>query len=155
MKTLMLDPHGDDVALFGAFTAIRENATVHVVNPTVPVEEINAAYRALGLGLSIGKVLPSGFDRVIPPAWQQEGHHEHNTVAELAYATWPATPPLSGYLTYAPRGRRSREGAEVKPEADWIARKLAALACFRSQIAQDSTRPWFFELLDLREYVTA
>lgn len=153
MSVLMLDPHGDDLCLFGAFTAIREHAHILVTHATVPEDEIAAAFAALGVSFEIGTNPSDSFDRVIPPAWQQYGHEGHNAVAEATYSKFPATPSLSGYLTYAPRGQRSRDGVEVKPEPEWIARKLAALACFRSQIADPKTRPWFFDLLDLREWI--
>ena len=56
-----------------------------------------------------------------------------------------------GYLTYTRWNGRSTWGEEVAPEAAWIAAKHRALACYRSQIAEPSTRPWFMD--DMREYV--
>ena len=88
---------------------------------------------------------------VYAPAVEKDGHEQHNAIGQLALDVFG--PKVIGYLTYAPRGQRSREGTEVEPTPAEIVCKLQALACYETQVANPMTRPWFFELLDLREWV--
>lgn len=149
MTALLIDPHGDDAALFAAYICQRENPIVLVTHQTVPRQEVAAAMRTLGVSwkLSIGNGEP---DRVYAPAFHPEGHAEHNEAAEMAL-TYGV--PVVSYCTYAPRGQRTRTDNEVPYEALMVARKLRALSCFVSQIEQESTRPWFTYLLDVREWL--
>ena len=90
-------------------------------------------------------------ENVFAPAIETEGQEQHNAVGLLAQDVFGDR--VTPYLTYAPRGERSRYGVEVPPPtAHEIAVKLRALACYGSQITNPHTRPWFFELLDLREW---
>ena len=50
--------------------------------------------------------------------------------------------PITFYNTYR-RGEGRTRGVSVPYEADWPARKLRAMACYRSQIALPATQPWF------------
>ncbi len=150
MPTLLLDPHGDDCVLFASYLCLREKPHVVVCIPTVPEDEIGAAMEVLGCTWEIGGSVREA-RRVIAPAFHPEGHKEHNYVSLMASASLGEV--VDFYLTYAPRGQRSH-GTEVSPEPWMIARKLRALSCFESQIEQASTRPWFYDLLDMREWTT-
>ena len=150
MTVLAIDVHGDDLSLFSAFTCLRDEPLVVVVNQTVPTDEIDEAMSELGLQWRGWDQRPhSGVTHVIAPAYHPEGHLEHNVAAGLA-ADWRV--PITFYATYAPRGQRTRTDNEVPYEPWMVARKLRALSCFESQIEQESTRPWFTYLLDIREW---
>jgi hypothetical protein len=151
MSTLILDVHGDDVPLFSAFTAMRERAYVQVVNPTVPVTEIGRAFLALDL-IWLADDDEREFDVVYAPAYHADGHEGHNEVSFGALEEWGRS-KVRFYETYAPRGQRTRTETEVPYEPWMVARKLRALSCFESQIEQESTRPWFTYLLDVREWL--
>lgn len=91
-------------------------------------------------------------ESVYAPAIEVEGHEQHNAVGLLAQDVF-GSDVVTPYLTYAPRGQRSQYGVEVMPpSAHEIALKLRALSCYESQMTNPLTRPWFFELLDLREW---
>ncbi len=83
------------------------------------------------------------------PAWEVGGHHQHNLVG----AACSGLPELVTYLTYA-NGIKSRSEHQVLPSSpDDIARKHAALSCYRSQLSLDARMgcwPHFME--DLHEY---
>jgi hypothetical protein len=149
---LLVDPHGDDSVLFACYMLLRERPHVLVTHRSVPRQEIRAALTILGCSWSEGQTIWAEPSLLIHPAYEDEGHAEHNRVAELA-SELPA--PKVAYLTYAPRGVRSHLGQEIIPTPREIALKLRALACFESQIANPLTRPWFYDLLDMREWVRA
>lgn len=100
------------------------------------------------------------FDGLICPAWEQDGHEQHNDVARICRDLWPAE-QRTEYLTYTRTRGRSRSicnadfsvlpAHEVIPTPDMIARKHRALACYSSQMEVENCRDWF--LGDLREYV--
>lgn len=92
------------------------------------------------------------YDCLLAPAWEPGGHTHHNKVAEIAAGTWPAD-RVGRYLTYTPAGRSvpspDNPGfVTVDPEPEWIVRKLAALACYRTQIHEPTCRPHFLRPLD-------
>ena len=90
-------------------------------------------------------------EHVFAPAIEPEGQEQHNAVGLLAQDVFGDR--VTHYLTYAPRGQRSRHGVEVPPPtAHEIALKHRALSMYESQITNPHTKPWFFELLDLREW---
>lgn len=100
-------------------------------------------------------------DGIICPAWEQDGHEQHNGVARVCRDLWPAE-QRTEYLTYTRTGGRSRaivdqekmcltSGFEVIPSPDMIARKHRALACYKSQMEVENCREWFMG--DLREYL--
>lgn len=102
-------------------------------------------------GWADNKLFATKIENVFAPAIEVEGHEQHNAVGLLAQDVFGDR--VTHYLTYAPRGVRSRYGVEVPPPtAHEIALKLRALSCYESQITNPATRPWFFELLDLREW---
>lgn len=163
-NVLFFDPHGDDVALFAAYTAASEvEPHIIVTHPTVPRHEVLMAAGVLGCTVEFWEgdlddqrtyLLRTHFPfRVYAPASHSEGHEEHNRVAEFAKDALGAG-RVQSYLTYAPRGQRQNGGLEVYPEPEDIWRKLRAIGCFRSQIEQSSTRSWFYDLLDMREWIS-
>lgn len=182
MTTLLLAPHADDETLFAAYTCMRSQAHVIVcmqdqnfATRAQRSEEMATAVRIMGCthhewpmtedapnwdkardwlsSWNSTQFLQSKPDKVWVPAWHPEGHEQHNKVNELAREVF-GEDVLGTYLTYAPRGHRQRDGVEVVPTTDEIHLKLRALACYRTQIDQLPTRPWFFDLLDLREWVS-
>lgn len=91
------------------------------------------------------------FDHVFAPAVERDGHVEHNRVGKAALEVF-GEDRVTSYLTYTRTGGRSRDGREVPYEPEWIARKLCALAAYRSQHAHPARAPWFVDLIDLREW---
>jgi LmbE family N-acetylglucosaminyl deacetylase len=172
-RTLLIAPHADDESLFAAYLAQRYAAHVHVVYDEGRESELSLATTWLGCGYSQGNVPkgssadvveasliglrdPSGADdweRVIVPAVEDSGHEEHNLVGELALTTFSDV-ELIRYSTYAPRGIRMTWNVETFPDQPvHVARKLAALSCYRTQIEDPATAPWFYSLLDMREWI--
>jgi len=180
MNPIVLAPHGDDEALFVAYTCIRERAHViicsHDADPAyrkVRSLETTAAISILGCShhewpIEAGKIVwddaktklepwnstslvASTPDRVYAPAVNPEGHEEHNLIGNLAIAVFGDK--VIPYGTYAPRGQREVLAQEVVPTAAEIQLKLQAIACYRTQMENASTRPWFFDLLDMREWL--
>ena len=91
-------------------------------------------------------------DIVIAPSYEEGGHEQHNAVAQAATSVFGGD--VIHYLTYTREGGRSRDGYLVKPDdPEWIALKLRALACYRSQLRIENCRPWFTDLLDLNEWL--
>lgn len=89
-------------------------------------------------------------DRIYAPAYETEGHDQHNGVATLAEELWPGK--VTHYLTYTTRGK-SFSPHRVPATGDFLRRKLLALGCYRSQINHPSTREHFIR--DQYEYYTA
>lgn len=90
-------------------------------------------------------------DVVIAPSFEDGGHEQHNAVAEAATAVFGGN--VIHYLTNTRHGGRSTDGTEVElDDPEWISLKLQALACYRSQMRVPNCRPWFYDLLDLREW---
>ena len=181
-EVLLLAPHGDDETLFAAFTCMRYGKRLHVIVCTQDADEKMRGVRSLETSRAITllgcthhewpmpadqwdretakmwlegwaseKLFAQRIEQVFAPAIEPEGHEQHNAVGLLAQDVFGDR--VTHYLTYAPDGVRSRYGVEVPPPtAHEIALKLRALACYESQITNPATRPWFFELLDLREW---
>ncbi len=103
----------------------------------------------------IGLRDPAGMDDwdiVIVPDVEEFGHSQHNLVGRLALTVFQDC-ELIRYRTYSPRATRSH-GTPVHPDRpEFIARKLAALSCYRTQIENELTQPWFYSLLDMREFI--
>ena len=88
---------------------------------------------------------------VFAPAFEENGHAQHNAIAEAARVIFGDK--IVSYLTYTSNGR-SRDGQLNEPDDfDWISLKLRALSCYRSQLRVENCRPWFNELLDIREWL--
>lgn len=100
-------------------------------------DAVEAEMRALDL-----RVKPS---KVFAPAYEEGGHDQHNEVGLIANNVFRGR--VVEYLTYVRGSLRSRgdDDHEVRFESDWPAKKLKAMACYRSQIALPQTRPWFLD----------
>lgn len=184
MNPIVLAPHGDDEVLFAAYTCMRERAHVIVcsqdADPAVRKDRSLETTRAIEIlrcshhewpvpadrfekNLGQMKVWMAAWnstslvastpDRVYAPAIHPEGHEQHNLIGELAREVFGDK--VIFYGTYAPRGERQHLGREVIPDADEIRRKFEALACYRTQIEHPLSRPWFFDLLDMREWLSS
>lgn len=134
----------------------------------------NAPYPPEQIGAEIATrimQLPESVTDIWAPAFEEGGHEQHNLVA-LACDAFGGTCNVHRYLTYTRAGGKSRSsqyrchlpecmgvhlrpGVEVPPPSgEAIARKLRALACFKSQMQLDprlGTAEWFYGN-DLREY---
>lgn len=170
MNALLFAPHADDETLFAAFLAQKYMPHIVIVynEGKNREEEMRRATTTLGCEASQWvlkkgsgtqlirnrmRALKKGhnYDLVISPAWEIGGHEEHNLVGKVAKEVFFDIESVR-YLTYAPRGQRSKYGIEVSPEHPrWIANKLTALGCYESQIR--AHKAWFFDLLDLREWI--
>ena len=95
--------------------------------------------------------LGADWDIVLAPAVEADGHSDHNLIGMLAERVFSDV-EIVRYLTYTRYGRSSW-GKLVEPEREWIGLKLAALACYRSQASHPATCSWFYERLDLREWI--
>jgi LmbE family N-acetylglucosaminyl deacetylase len=170
-RALLLAPHADDESLFAAYLAQRYAAHVVAVFDEGRAGELDHATTWLGCGFHqmpipkgagedtveaflIGLRDPSGaddWDLVIIPAVEEFGHEEHDLVGRLALSVFQDC-ELIRYRTYSPRGTRSHGTPSLPDRPEFIARKLAAMSCYRSQIEDAATRPWFYDLLDMREW---
>jgi LmbE family N-acetylglucosaminyl deacetylase len=89
---------------------------------------------------------------VFAPVVEDDGHDEHNLVGRLAVEVF-GLGSVTAYPTYTRHGGRTTDvGREVPIENEWIIQKFWALSCFKSQIAHPARRPWFYDLLDMREW---
>ena len=169
--TLLIAPHADDETLFASYLAQRYEAGIAVVYDEGRSGELFQAGNYLGCptvnwgnhkGASPAEIrmyfdsFSDPPERVIYPAELVGGHEEHNIVSRVVVdwcQEWPGIERIE-YLTYAPRGRRVTDGVASLPEKpEHIARKLMALSCYRSQIEDPATAPWFYDLLDMREWL--
>lgn len=152
MKPLLFDPHGDDSVLFASYLCIRFNAHIVVWNRTVPTHEIKDAMEWLGCTWQDGWDPYADFSETIfAPEWREVGHEEHNELAIRVRGVYGES--VQSYCTYGPRGHRNIGRLPVIPTPEMIQRKLLALSCFKSQIELPATRPWFYDLLDMREWL--
>lgn len=173
---------GDDETLFGSFTILRHQPTVVICfksqvqqdrgGPTAKVREMETEGALWWLGgppyiqSTIFDTDPDPFDklagmmvrhdavygpeRVWAPAYEDGGHDQHNMIGELALEIFGDK--VQGYATYKRGHGRTRTNVEVECEPEWPALKLAAMACYRSQIRIENTRPWFFDADAQREW---
>ena len=165
---LLIAPHADDESLFAAYLAQRYSAHIVVVYDEGRENELAQAAQWLGctyeqLGVSkqavrhvVEHYLRSlskrdEWDTVIVPYVEDNGHEEHNLVGTIAAQVFSPR-WIVPYRTYAPRGRRSIGTESFPGEPVHVSRKLAALSCYRSQIEDPATGPWFSSLLDMREW---
>lgn len=173
--SLLLAPHnlGDDETLFAAFTCLKHRPHIVTVLRSVRQEangitaaereaETAAAAKVLGCTWEqwsypdddppwnrIRYALETqwrlhGWTRVFAPWPEPGGHPDHNRVGELAEAVFGAE-RVSFYTTYVYGGPRT-VGREVEYEPAWIAAKLEALLCYRSQIERGPRRMWMWPL---------
>lgn len=182
MTALLLAPHHDDEALFASYLCLKHRPMV-IVCTTPKVQErygVFAAEReaetaaamelfgcewrqlsfldtdfsmhhALKRYLELHRDHEGDPDVVFAPAYEENGHEQHNIVALAATDAFGDL--VVPYLTYA-GGSRSREGQLNEPDdPDWIGTKLQALSLYRSQLRVPNCRPWFYGLLDVREWL--
>lgn len=179
MTSLFLSPHADDETLFGAYSLLRERPTVVVcllgttqgIHGEVRVRETDEAMKVLDIedvrhwricdDRHENELRPwlkqdmlriaaeRELDVVFAPMVEDGGHDQHNLIGELARQVFPN---VQGYATYRRGGGRTQTTNEVSFDPDWPARKLAAMACYRSQIRIENTRPWFFDDDAYREW---
>lgn len=179
MSALFLAPHNDDETLFGAYTLLAAKPTVVVclwgttqgIHGDVRVRETKEAMKVLdiedvrhlyvpddrrsqdlALWLRQGMLRISAereFSTVFAPMIEDGGHEQHNLVGELALEIFDHVIP---YATYRRGHGRTKTSIEVGCRPEWPARKLAAMACYKSQIRLESTRPWFFDVDAQREW---
>lgn len=179
MTVVAFEPHQDDVVLFASFLAQQNHARVitvlegHVqasrglpITQQQRLAENAAAMCELGLTLEqwdfrddrpdwdavearmVALERREHPELVLAPAVELGGHEHHNLVGEAARFVF-GDERVQPYLTYR-RGETRTVGTRVGFTCDQLARKLRALACFRSQIGEPSTQPWFIG--DQREY---
>lgn len=180
MSAVLFAPHNDDEVLFAGFLAMQHDAHIVVVlrsqvqwdrgfdiTAQQREKETEAAVREMGLTFAqwpYGDAAPDwgavtvamrtlderlNPELVFAPAWESDGHDQHNKVADLADAVFGTR--VAFYTTYV-RGRgRTETDTPVVGTPDQIGRKLRALACYRSQIAEPSCQPWFLD--GLTEYL--
>ena len=99
--------------------------------------------------------LPLRYDRCFAPypRWAANGHQrgslpgngfgvqQHDPIGEWAREAFDLR--YTGYLTYTRWAGKDRQGVPVVYEEGWAERKIAALACYTSQLADPSTAPHF------------
>lgn len=84
------------------------------------------------------------------PAYENNGHAQHNQIAHLLEGHIPVT---GRYRTYTREpAKKSISANEVAFEPEWVALKLRALACFRSQFQPATGCVEHFIGRSLREY---
>lgn len=177
MTAILFQPHSDDCTLFSAYNALLYKPKVITVlssvkqlaqgiEQTTRLTEDLLAMSILGCELeqwpepdvdpdweavtSMMRHLneTEQIERVFAPAVEDGGHDQHSMIGVLAGRIFDGR--VTHYMTYI-RGHGKSEGRQVIPEPEWIWLKLQALACYKSQIQEPSTRPWFTG--DIKEYV--
>lgn len=172
-SSLLFAPHGDDECLFAAYTLLRERPYVVVVLDCGGDrdDETDRALEVLGVDswerwpypedapdwaavenamrLADERLQPA---RVFAPAVELGGHDHHNHVGHLAERVFGDR--VTSYLTYERGMGRSRSAVESRYEPGWPDLKAAALQCYRSQIADPATAPWFADG-EIREWYAA
>lgn len=177
---LCFESHSDDAALFAAFSAMRHGCHVVTVlegqvqaarglriTQQQRVAENAAAMRELGLTFdqwpyrddtpdwTAVEVAMRAIDErlqpeiVLAPMVELGGHIQHNEVGALAEKVFG--PRVIEYASYVRGAGRTTTGHPVVGTPEQIQRKLRALACYRSQIAEVSCQPWFLD--GLTEYL--
>ena len=166
MRTVILSPHHDDVALFTAFNAIRHHAHIIVVFRSVKQEvdgitdkmrcreEMDAAREldctvefwdypdtgADGWDPIVESIRTVQCDLLFAPASEEEGGNvQHDVVGATAASTHEN---VVRYLTYTTEGK-STWGRPVEFELAWVPMKLRALACHVSQASHPLCYPHF------------
>lgn len=172
-RALLLTPHADDEALFASFLILRYRPHVVVCFPSTGdygdtatrLEESRAAVSILGGGPveQLAGVDPEttaaqlcekfrALDarirplRVFAPS-DDTSHPDHAAVALAAVAVFGDR--LTRFQTYNFRGAiegvaaKVRRGEPVPFDAGWHAKKIAALACYKTQLAHPRARQFF------------
>ena len=177
MRKVFLAPHNDDETLFGSFTILREQPHVIFclrcdtqIDPDygapydIREKESEAASKVLGYTYEQWDILASNPDwnrlyekfrilrdirnceQVWAPKIEKDGHPAHNMIGELALEVWPV---VNQYCTYTLAGKMT--GTEVPYNPKWVAKKIEAMACYKSQAAGLNCHKYF--LRDQKEYI--
>lgn len=179
---LLIAPHCDDVALFAAFTAIKEKPLVLVcfdgyvqrargarVTPQQRRTEEALAADILGvevqfLGLRDDEPDPQMLRealrqfrsaRVWCPALEERGHAQHNMVAAACESVFSPGMIQERYLTYTEHGKSvsSRPvSAQTWFRPSWILQKLRAMAAHESQVENVELGCWPHFLRPIEEF---
>lgn len=179
MNALLLAPHHDDEALFASYLCLKYKPRVIVCTTPKLQErygvyaeereaETDAVMKIFGCEwqqLAIADTdlelyqplrrwlenFDSDPELIFAPAYEEFGNAQHNAVARVAQDVYGSK--VVYYRTYA-RGDRVREGKLNEPDDyDWIGLKLLALSMYRSQLRVPNCQPWFYNLLDAREWI--
>lgn len=159
MTAILFAPHADDESLFAFYTMLREDAHVCVLLDSVPSreDEFRAAMgvtRRNGTFSRIWEGDPDwntiamlvaeeafNYDTVIAPAYEAEGHEQHNQIALMVDSL--RHPNVIRYVTYRRGHGRTVTAKLVQGTAIEQQKKLEALSCYQSQIDDPRTRDWF------------
>jgi LmbE family N-acetylglucosaminyl deacetylase len=76
-------------------------------------------------------------DEIYLPAFEENGHHQHNLVAHVTFPRSIGIVPVKRYLTYTTKGKSVSNNPVSIENPIWIAKKLQALACYTSQMNLD------------------
>ena len=76
-------------------------------------------------------------DEIFLPAFEENGHLQHNLVARVEFKNKLATVPIQRYLTYTSKGKSVSSNPVKVTDPMWIAKKLQALSCYTSQMSLD------------------
>lgn len=177
---VLFEPHSDDGVLFAAFSLIRYRPTLITVLSSVKQDRLGvsqmvraaetvAACVELGIAdfrqwlypddgpdwdaVEAAMRVVDDIDQpeiVFAPAVEDGGHEQHSRVGEIASRVFGDR--VLSYCTYVRGSLRTRTSSEVPFEPEWVAQKLRAMACYRSQIGLSSTLPWFIDD-SIREYM--
>lgn len=182
MRTLLVAPHADDESLFAAYLAQRYAAHVVVVFDEGRETELAQATAWLGCtyeqwhfdparpdwaAIATRLTAQEGYELVLAPAviGEQNGFPDpaqpppprwgvlqHDHIGHLATEAFGER--VRAYCLYTRwHGRHEGREESFPEQPEHVARKLAALSCYRSQIADPATGPWFYSLLDMREWI--
>jgi LmbE family N-acetylglucosaminyl deacetylase len=89
-------------------------------------------------------IVGGGYDTVIAPAWEENGHEDHNAVGLIAVGLCNQLElELVRYLTYRRGEGRSTHGVPVDHTPEEELMKLQALGIYESQMNHRPTAPWF------------
>jgi LmbE family N-acetylglucosaminyl deacetylase len=180
VSAVLFASHNDDETLFAGMLAMHHDAHIVVVlrsqlqedrglriSAQAREHESRAAAHEMGLGMdqwpypdsapdwpAVETAMRALDDRLQPdivlaPMVELGGHEQHIAVGHHAENVFGSR--VVFFTTYV-RGRgRTVTGKPFVGDASQIARKLRALACYRSQIAEPSCRSWFLD--GLTEYL--
>jgi LmbE family N-acetylglucosaminyl deacetylase len=180
VTAILFAPHNDDECLWAGMLAMHHQAHIVVVLRSyvqqargLPItaqqreQESVCAAREMGLTFeqwpyrdsepdwgAVEAAMRAIDDRLEPelvlaPADEVGGHEHHGVVGALADKVFGAR--VTHFTSYVRGHGRTATDRPFVGSPEQISRKLRALACYRSQIGESTTVPWFFE--GLTEYL--
>ena len=90
---------------------------------------------------------------VIAPLAEENGHEDHNIVANAVTVAFQHQAHIIRYATYQRGCGRTVTDLEMPCFGEWWSLKDRAMACYESQISEPSTAPWFTDLQAHREWL--